>query len=82
MTELAQPRPVVLQVNTSGAWKTIVQFDAGDDTGVESVQGAAEALHSVDPATAWRIATTDRLPQVLRYLDRRPDATWVDWNQS
>lgn len=62
-------RPVVLAVNNSGAWKTVIRFDAGDDLASARVQVHAEELGHIDPAITWRIATAEPLPCVLMYWD-------------
>lgn len=70
-------RPVQLQVNTAGAWKTVLQFDAGDDAVADKVQQGALLLHEATGSN-WRIATRDRLPVVLRHLGRNTYGMWLD----
>lgn len=62
-------KPVQLQLNNSGAWKTIVKFDAADDMASDQVMEAAKQLRSIDSAIKFRIATAEALPAVLMYLD-------------
>lgn len=71
-------RPVQLQVNLAGAWKTVLQFDAGDCAAAAKVQEGAQLLHEAAPVTGWRITTTDRQPIVLRYLSRSTYGMWID----
>lgn len=72
--------PNRLQVNTAGAWKTVMTFGHGGET-MERVKQAAQALYeaSVSPGTAWRITTTtDRSPDVLCHMDRNTDGDWME----
>lgn len=62
-------KPVQLQLNNSGAWKTIVKFDAADDMVSLHVMEAAKMLRSIDGFIKFRIATAEALPSVLMYLD-------------
>lgn len=73
----AAARPVQLQVNTAGAWKTVVLFDAGDDVAAEKVQQGAQLLHEATGSN-WRIATRDRLPLVLRHMGKNTFGLWID----
>ena len=75
-------RPVQLQVNLAGAWKTVLQFDAGNVGASIDVQRAAEMLHAVAPVTSWRIATCDKVPVVLRHLARRTYGMWISRPES
>lgn len=60
-------RPVQLQINNSGAWKTVAKFDAGDERAGDDAQKAVELLGQVDSGNkaVWRIATDEALPCVL-----------------
>lgn len=73
----APARPVQLQVNNSGAWKTVLRFDAGDDAAGHQVQQAVQMLHQADPGPGWRIATRERLPVVLMHLSRSTYGLWI-----
>ena len=66
-----------LQVNLAGAWKTILHFDAGDDSVSLQVQRAAQMLHEVSPGTKWRIATHDAPPLVLYHMGNNTGGLWV-----
>ena len=70
-------RPAQLQVNTAGAWKTVVSFDAGSDLAAAQVQEAAQVLHQVDPAPYWRITTAERHPVVLLHMGRSTHGLWI-----
>lgn len=70
--------PAQLQVNTAGAWKTVLHFDAGDDAAAEKVQQGALLLHEAAPGSSWRIATREHLPVVLRHLGRNTYGIWID----
>lgn len=72
-------RPVQLQVNTAGAWKTVVRFDAGNDMAATQIQQAAQVLYEADPTTYWRIATTERSPDVLRHMGKNTHGLWINW---
>ena len=72
------PRPVQLQANLAGAWKTVLYFDAGDDAAAENVQHGVVMLNEAAPDTAWRITTRGSLPEVLRYLAKGTYGIWMD----
>lgn len=61
-------KPVQLQVNNSGAWKTVLRFDASDDCVGDQVQRGCLLLAQAVPDLRMRIATTESLPLVLTYL--------------
>lgn len=75
MSEAA--RPVQLQANVAGAWKTVLYFDAADAVAAEQVQRGVQVLHEASPATSWRIATKGSLPVVLRHLGQNTYGLWV-----
>lgn len=59
-------KPVKLQVNTSGAWKDVVGFDADDARRTDLVTDAAESLGLVGAgAITFRIVSDEPLPCVL-----------------
>ena len=74
----APARPVQLQVNLAGAWKTVIRFDASDDLASQNAQEGALRLHEADPASSWRITTRDSYPVVLRQLGRNTYGLWMD----
>lgn len=78
MSARARQRPVQLQANTHGAWKSVLRFDAGDATAAAAVQEAAARLYEVDPNTSWRIVTDGRHPMVLRHLSFSGGGRWLD----
>jgi hypothetical protein len=69
-TSVASQKPCQLQLNNSGAWKTVVHFDAADDTRSDNILQVAIYLSGVDHSARFRIATCDPLPQVLVYVDK------------
>lgn len=73
-----QRRPAQLQVNTAGAWKTVVTFDASSDLQAAQIQEAVEVLHQVDQKPSWRITTTGSYPVPLRHLGRSTYGIWID----
>lgn len=78
MAQSDQPkvRPVQLQLNNSGAWKTLCRFDAGDIEACGAATQGALLLQRADPAITCRIATTESLPLVLMHLDK--SGAWRD----
>lgn len=72
-------KPVKLQANVAGAWKTIATFDAADDAAAAKVQEGAQLLHDASPNTAYRIAMIDgRSPTVLRQISKSTYGIWMD----
>lgn len=65
-----------LEVNVNGAWKHVMPFGFGE-LALDAVKSAAQALHEVSPATAWRITTTSREPRVLGHMGRNTYGLWV-----
>lgn len=76
MSEAA--RPVQLQANVAGAWKTVLYFDAGDAAACAAVQQGISLLFEAAPGTSWRIATRERLPLVLRHFGQNTYGLWID----
>lgn len=74
----AEDRPLQLQVNLNGAWKTVLHFDAGDDQASSLVQRGALTLHAAALNTHWRISTRDSYPIVLCYLNTDTDGEWKE----
>lgn len=70
-------RPVKLQVNTSGAWRDVIGFDAGKDVECSEVMGAAETLGRVSAGAKFRIVVTDTHQTPLMHWT--PAAGWVNW---
>lgn len=71
-------RPVQLQVNLAGAWKTVLHFDAGNDTAASQVQQGALMLYEAAPNCSFRIATHDRHQTVLRHMGKSTYGIWID----
>lgn len=63
-------KPCILQVNNSGAWKTVLHFNGADPEEVEGVEHGAEMLHNVNQASRFRIATDDGLQTAMMYLEK------------
>ena len=62
----AKARPAKLQVNTNGAWKDVIRFEAGMDVMVSEVMDAAERLGRTDSGRAtFRVVIDDALSTVL-----------------
>lgn len=68
VTTPPKAKPCILQVNNSGAWKTVVHFDGANQRDVEAVENGAELLHIVNQASRFRIATDDGLQTALMHL--------------
>jgi len=65
---MADTKPVQLQVNNTGAWKNVCNFDAANVAAADKVTDAAEALQQIDPSLKFRIATRDGLNEALMHL--------------
>lgn len=75
-------RPVQLQANLNGAWKTVLRFDAGDECAYAKVEQGARMLHKAAPGVGFRISTTDSVPLVLRHISRQTGGIWTDRNHA
>ena len=65
-SQVQQTAPVQLQINNSGAWKTLAKFDAHDDEMADKARAAGQLLGELGGArTALRIAIDEALPWVL-----------------
>lgn len=68
-----------LQVNNSGAWKTVLRFDGSDARKREWVRTGASLLSDASSgATSYRIASCDRQPVVLSYMGTSTYGIWID----
>lgn len=73
----AVSRPVQLQVNTNGAWKTVLPFDAGNAAAAELVEQGTQMLFEASGKVSFRVATCDRHPAVLRQLSASTYGLWM-----
>jgi len=73
------PRPVVLQINTTGAWRNVVQFDAGDADACGVIEHHAPGVAVVGRAKL-RIVTADGLQTLLRHWSI--EHGWRDWGRA
>lgn len=73
------PRPVLLQINTSGAWRNVVQFDAGDADACGVIEYHAPGVAVVGRGKL-RVVTNDGLQQPLRHWDI--EHGWRDWERA
>lgn len=62
-------KPCVLQVNNSGAWKTVCHFDDAVADQAGRVREAALSLQFVNDRSRFRIATDDGKQTVIAWLD-------------
>lgn len=67
---MGEAKPVQLQVNNTGAWKTVCRFDAADQIAGIKVMDAANNLQQIDSSLKFRIATGDGLAIALMHLDK------------
>lgn len=75
---MTAPAQLQLQVNTSGAWKTVARFGGGDARAGALARDGAMLLHEADEATAWRLVNDDEQPPLVLYrLDRHSGGLWV-----
>lgn len=70
LATVAKARPVKLEINNSGAWKTIARFDAGDEAMGDKACTAGQLLGELSRCTL-RIATDEPLPCVLMRWDEK-----------
>lgn len=69
-------RPVQLQLNNAGSWKTLANFDACSEDQAEKARTAGQLLGELGgQRTTLRIATCEALPMVL--LHWTPGNGWV-----
>lgn len=65
-----------LQVNTNGAWKTVIRFeDAEPGDNFKAVKLAGLYLLRAEPRAAFRVASCDSVPRALHFLDSA-DGLW------
>lgn len=73
-------KPVALQVNNSGAWKSVIRFDAGENLESSQVMEAAETLARIDGKCTFRIVANDGLQLVLMHCTAKDG--WKPWRQA
>lgn len=71
-------KPVKLQINTAGAWRNVIAFDASDEDASNKVLEASPVLAGVGQATL-RIVIDDGLQEVLTHWT--PDKGWQPWRR-
>lgn len=71
-------KPVKLQINTSGAWRNVISFDAADEKASGQVLAAAPVLAEIGRGTL-RIVIDDGLQEVLQSWT--PEKGWHAWNR-
>ena len=77
-TDIEGGRPVQLQLNNAGSWKTLAKFDAGNDDQADKARMAGQLLGELGGArTTLRIATCESLPIVL--VQWSPSKGWAEW---
>ena len=68
-----------LQVNNSGAWKTVLHFDGGDKAKQDQVWQAVQTLEETSSSSQnWRIASCDRHPVVLAHMGPSTYGIWME----
>ena len=78
-THIEGGRPVQLQLNNAGSWKTLAKFDAGNDDQADKARMVGQLLGELGgPRTTLRIATCEALPIVLvQWSAGKGWAAWV-----
>lgn len=67
-----------LQVNNSGAWKTVLRFDGNDKEATDAIWRATEMLGEASTsAPNWRIATSERHPVVHAHMGPHTYGLWL-----
>ena len=67
-----------LQVNNSGAWKTVVSFDGSDEAKKAQIWQAVQALEEASSSSQnWRIASCDRHPVVQAHMGKHTYGVWI-----
>lgn len=72
-------RPVESQVNTSGAWRNVVTFDACKDVECCEVLGAAETLGRISGAN-FRVVIKDAMQTPLMHW--KAETGWKPWRSA
>lgn len=65
-----------LQINDSGAWKTLARWPRNDDALASNARNAARFLYSCNARAKFRVITSDPSPRVLRVLDKASGGRW------
>ncbi|TAN12924.1 MAG: hypothetical protein EPN34_03105 [Burkholderiaceae bacterium] len=65
-----------LQINNSGAWKTLAAWPRDDDDKRSNALNAARFLYYCDQRAKFRIATCETIPKVLRELNNTTRGLW------
>lgn len=61
------PRPVALQSRRpTGAWRSVVLFDAGDEQAEHHMREAVGHLAAVDELAQFRVVTRELFPDTLQ----------------
>lgn len=77
-TKTTEPaKPVTLQVNTTGAWRNIIGFDAADAQASDSAMQAAELLGQACTGAKFRIVLADGTQTCL--LSWTAEGGWRQW---
>lgn len=72
-------KPVTLQVNNSGAWKTVIRFDADKDMECAEVLSAAGTLGCIDGRCKFRVVMDNGLQAVLMHWSAKDG--WTPWRK-
>jgi hypothetical protein len=69
--------PVKLQINTAGAWRDVIEFDAGNDEESREVMHLAARLGLIAKATFRVVIPNAKQPRSPTVLTRwSPEAGW------
>jgi hypothetical protein len=69
-------KPVKLQVNTAGAWKDVVSFDAADAAAADHVMQGAAMVGAGAQKAKFRVVMADSLQTALTHWTL--EKGWVD----
>lgn len=70
-------RPVKLELNNSGSWKTLARFDAYCDESADKARAIGQLLGELAPRSKLQISTDEALPVVL--IQWTAAKGWHEW---
>ena len=77
-TDIEGGRPVQLQLNNAGSWKTLAKFDAGNGDQGDKALMVGQLLGELGGTrTTLRIATCEAMPVVLAQWSASKG--WAEW---
>lgn len=75
-------KPAMLQINTAGSWRNVVEFDVADADAADHVMKACAALatYGYGRIRARVVKPTNGYPEPLMYWT--PEAGWKRWRNA